>query len=498
MNVIVAVNEKSIEDYIPKIQGVKVLKVLRNNRTLYKDVLELKPHLIIVSYFLAGKERIEDILSKIRMSQPDTRIAYIYGKDDMMRIAFQDFLYNIGIYDFHYCNLREDGEAAHFVKEDIDRLVCNPLSKEDVSLGKLTVLETKFVREQFKEQLDKKAEEKERVRKQLTRELTANVDDTIEDEIEQKVVMAVEKELVVDIQLIEWVEKKQVVQIQTEPIIETKFVKKQTIAALSVFSPKLKDYFVSNIAHLLAKKTNQKILIIDFESPFPTLDHRFDTDIHIDIEEIYNAEELTGVSACLSALKKNLLNANTIAQYAKKLKGYKNLSLLTGLNNLNKFEDASKEDIYAIIDYAEQAYDTVILSLNSFILNGFTYCGMTKASRIIFVSECDFTDARAELSYMKEYIKNFKLDANVFNILPFGTLQSHDDIEALYREYTILGYIKDNPKYKHTAYKKSIYLDGMAAKDDIQAYINILIKMGFVPKDRFLSHIPLLSKMLKN
>lgn len=498
MTVILAVNEKSIEEYISKLPDVNVLKIIRNNKTLFQDVIELNPHLVIISNQLAGKERIEDILTRLREEQPQTRIAYIYGKDDIVRKAFQAFLYKIGVYDFHYNKVDSLGNTIPLRKEDIDKLLFNPVKKEDVPSGELTILEEKYVNEQ----LEKKAQEKQRIREQLTREYASSkykddpeLKEEIEEEIEQKVVSAVEKEIVVEI--IERVEEKEVVKIQTNTVVETKFIKKQTIAVLSIFSPKRKDDFITNIAHLLAQKTDQKVLVIDFESPFPTLDHRFNTDIYIDVEEIYNAEELTGVSACLSALKKNLLNANTIPQYVSKIKGYKNLYLLTGLNALNKFEDTSKEDIYSIIEYAEQAFDTVILSLNSFILNGFSYCGISKANKVIFVSECDYTDARAELSYIKEYITNFKIDSNNFYIVPFGTIQSTDTISSLYREYNILGYIKDNPKYKIAAHKRVVYLDKMANKEDIKAYTNILIKMGFLPKENFLNRIPILNKIAK-
>jgi DNA-binding NarL/FixJ family response regulator len=88
VNVVLAVSEKSVEKYIASFPDINVLKIVTNSKTLYKDVTEMNPHLLLVSNMLAGKEQIENILQRLREEQPQTRIAYLYGADDIIRPVF--------------------------------------------------------------------------------------------------------------------------------------------------------------------------------------------------------------------------------------------------------------------------------------------------------------------------------------------------------------------------------------------------------------------------
>src|SRR5471030_1172387 len=179
MNVLLAVNEKTIEKYVSSsLKDCSVIKTLRNNKSLLKDALELNPHILIISSCLPGKENISDIILKLRVQQSHTRIIYLYGSDDSVRKKFTNFLIENQVYDYHVGTVTE---------EVLNDLINFPKTKDDVLIEILSV-----------------DEEKEIIQDMPPGDIILN-EEEIEDKIEQKVIEKIVKEL--EVQIIETVEE---------------------------------------------------------------------------------------------------------------------------------------------------------------------------------------------------------------------------------------------------------------------------------------------------
>lgn len=559
MNIVLAVAERSIEKYVSSFPDINVLKTLNNSRTLYNDVVETNPHFLLVSNSLAGKERVDEILQRLRKEQPQTRIAYLYGADDIIRPAFTNMLIEIGVYDFHVGEVDED-----IIKE----LLFKPKTKDNVQIEILSEPEQKAIDEQLSKMQNQRTELREKLEKkykknkqgaevpeaQTTDEKSFNIsteldkshsllsaikgihprrknttdkksdatlitvqsdttnsvsehsetvfsasvskldtkpqmtDEEILNKIDEEVARQVGNQLVVKIQYIEKVEEKEVIKVEIQP----KFVKKQTISVISLYNPTIRDLFASNFSHVLAKSTNQNILLIDFDSPFPSIDYAFNVntmELRTDATTTINGVIESGVAGCLNALRKNQLNANSLPLFAHKLKGYKNLFLMPGLFNIDIYDTVSVEDIYAIIDCAEQAYDTVILTLNNNIDNTFTFSALKKSNTILLATQPIYVNARKDIDCLTELTKKQGINKEFVSIVEWGTLLDRDTVNSMYKGYKVIGIIPDNEGYLKALNDQSIYLKGLCRKKDFAAYQKILVKLGFTQRESLLTHL---------
>ncbi|WP_026883535.1 MinD/ParA family protein [Clostridium akagii] len=515
MNVIIAVNERSIEKYVTTMKECNVIKVVKNNKTLIQDILELNPHILLISNSLPGKASIEDIILEIRSKHPSTRIAFLYGADDPLRKRFTNILIENQIFDFHVGVIDED---------TINALILQPKTIDDVSMEDLSIDEQKKAQKQLearheylkqlmehleKEVYEKKAKEMSPGDTSIERVFNedTNIKDVvnkvisveekikIEEEIEEKLIKQVPvKEL--EVQIIERVEEietvKEVikVKVEKETIIKTKVIKKQIYSVISLYNSTIKDLFVANFSHQLAGTINQDILLIDFETPFPSLDHHFNIDKSIYINDLHSSKQLTGISGCLSALKKNILNAQTFNEFTKKIKGYDNLHILTGLYDIDEFDRTESEDIDKIIEFACEKYDTVIISLNSFFANVFTYSGLTNSDKVILITEPTYVNARADISLINELTTFHNQDINKFNIVMWGNLMDNDKINKLFENYTVLGKIKDNSHYLNSLLNKEILTKKITFKKETDGYLDIINKLGYVPNKSLFKNLP--------
>lgn len=256
------------------------------------------------------------------------------------------------------------------------------------------------------------------------------------------------------------------------------------ISVLSLYNATAKDSFISNLAYIMAKKTQEKILLIDFESPFPMLDHFFNIDKYIYINELHSTQRLTGVSGALTALHKGYLNSQTFKQFASPVNGFQNLSLMTGLFDIGMFEDFELEDIQQIINCASQNYTTVLISLNSFIFNVFTYASILQADKTILLNEPSLANGRANINLIKQFTTVQKMPIQNFFILMWGNGMDIEMQNRLFEGYNVLGAIPDNKDYMKALLNKKLLLTMPNTQKDMRNYLNVLQNLGYISKER--------------
>ena len=435
MNIFLAVNERSLEKYIATLKDCNVIRTRKDNKKLVDDVIEHNPHILIMSNALLQKENNSLIISELRAKQPHTRIIYLYGADDCYRKTFTNFLIEQGIYDWHIGTINEEiiTDLIRYPKSIAD-VSLEDVSKEDMEAIKKREEERKVHLKEFQEELRNKLNEEK-----LTEE---EIEETIEKEVEEKILVKEVKRL--EVRIIERVEEIEKEKIVEKEVFKTKLLDQTTIAIMSLTSQSNKDFMVSNLASLLSEE--HKVLVIDFETPFPSMDLHFDVDKHIYLEDYYTNKRLTGIMGCISAYKRNVLNKNTFSNFVKNTKD-KNIDILTGLYDIETFDSTELEEVQEIINVAKSNYEVVLISLNQFIANSFTYVGLELADKVLLVSEDTYSNARSNISFIKEMVENQKEAVEKFNIVLYGDTYIDDTVNyRLYEGYNFIGRVEADVK----------------------------------------------------
>lgn len=453
MKVILAVDLKPLEKFISERKDIDVLKNVRSRKTLLDDCLSLNPHLVIISRSLPGEGSIREILATLKVSRDEGefkgRIIYLYGEDDVFRKSFTNFLIDVGVYDFHIGDIDE---------ETILKLIYEPKGSNEVIYEDI-------------------------------QEATHQDDNEILEEIEKEEASGI-TEPQIKIKFVERiVEVEKVVKVKEIVEVEKRIertIKQNVLAFYTTDNSLDKDDVLTQISILLAKKSNQKILVIDMNTLTPSLDHFFAVDKEIEFKDIYNITGLnTGLAAVYNAIEKNIFRAELLEDFTIQHKKYSNLSILTGFYDVNLFESAEIKHFEELIDKAKEVYDTVIINTNNCISIDATYAAFKKASTIIGVSNANFTNAR-NLNFIFKYLidyhripeKKFKIIVN--NLSRYSLTK--DVMAEIFKRFEVLGYIPFNPVRQKYLNEKKCFITSHAASKDILSYLEIIEKLGYIPK----------------
>ena len=258
------------------------------------------------------------------------------------------------------------------------------------------------------------------------------------------------------VRVVERVEEYEVEKIVEKKVFKTKIIEQKTFTFISLVNQASRDFVISNLA--VALSNSHKVLIMDFDTPFPTIDRYFDVDKNIYLEDTYSNKRLTGLEGCLSAYRRNVLEKNTFFNFITKTK-FENIDILTGVFDIEVFDSVEAEEIKAVLDVAKQNYETIIVSANQFIANLFTYVAMENSEKVVLVSDDTYVNARNNISFIKEMVINQKENVDKFNVLLFGKpLLDEVIIEKVYEGYNYIGRIPtDINNYYEELSKQKIY-----------------------------------------
>lgn len=491
MNIFLAINEKNLERFISSLKDCNVIKSRRDNKNLVKEVIDYNPHILIISNAIIQKENNSTIISELRKEQPQTRIIFLYGQDDCSRKMFTNFLIEQKVYDFHVGSIDE---------EVITTLLRDAKSINDVQLEEVTTEErnqlivvekekTKKLeaiynqkKKEVKEKINRKTEllvkeesnieKREQIVRQLKKEEEEEIQKEVEKEVEKEILIKEVKKL--EVRIIERVEEYEREKIIEKEVIKTKILEQKTLTIMSLTSQTYKDFVVSNIATILSENNN--VLVIDLDTPFPTLDHHFNVKKDLLLEDSYSNRRVTGVSGGLSANKRNVLNKNSFKNFVVKTK-IPNLDLMTGLFDIEVFDSTEEDEIEDLISIAKLNYEIVIISVNQFIANSFTYKSLEMTDNVLLVSEDTYINARENISFIKEMVINQNEDKSKFKIISFGeSYLEKDTVLKLYEGYNYLGILNVNLKHHYNMLnQKKLGLD----EKEKEQYIKMFSKLGF-------------------
>lgn len=179
-----------------------------------------------------------------------------------------------------------------------------------------------------------------------------------------------------------------------------------------------KSSFAVQIALLIAQTKKLKVIILDFDTLYPSLDHYFGIskepeNITYKINEQDSEICNTSLSYAYDAIERGIFNTKVLQEVVVTHPEYKNLNILTGNYRLNMFEMLKEKHFNEIIEAAKKVYDIIIIDTNSVVFVDATYVSLKESDLIFAVTEADYTSIREinkTLSYISSYIPKSKLN----------------------------------------------------------------------------------------
>lgn len=291
-----------------------------------------------------------------------------------------------------------------------------------------------------------------------------------------------------------------VVEKVVEKVIEKPVVVKETVYKTKILKQKIFTFYttdnalltadlITQIGILLSQKIEQKILILDFNTLFPVMDHFLGINKNIDIESKYDIGDNTSLVAMYNAVERNILNSSNFSNFVKKHPKYKNLDIATGLYDLVLFEKMPNEYFERIIDTAAAIYDTILINTNPDISLGSTFIPITKATDVICVTEANYTEIR-NLLFVINSLKS-KISQDKFKIVLSNiTDKSLDEetIKEIFKGYDILSHIPYDEAKEVSLNEQKPFI-GKITKRKLAPYTNILENLDYLPKTSFLDKV---------
>lgn len=421
----------------------KLKKSIKDSTIIgYREFLvkeESNFEIAIISSKLGGEIEIQQLLFVLK--QKGTRIIYLTNEENKEEIIA---CFDLGIYDIVLDPIDD---------EKIEYVLKNPQSLSTPLISKL------YVKYKNDEDIgdNKKSSLKDFLKKN---EETKIVEKVVE--VPVKVPVIVQKTV-------------------------TKTIKQQVLTFYTTDNNLNKDEALTNFAVLLAKKTDQKILVIDADMPTPNLDMLFGIHKEVYVKDIYDLNRIdTGISACYGAIEKGIFSSDMLKEFVIKVPKLKNLYVLTGVYDLAMFFKKLEAKHYEeIIEAAKQIYDTIIIDVNPFEINTATYAALLNSSRIIVTCEPNWANARNSLTIIKDLIGRLKIPKEKFNFVINNMEQgglSKDLLCKVFTGFKILGYLPYNKYHMKYLNNKKTFITSLNARNDIAAYMELIENLGYKAK----------------
>lgn len=150
--------------------------------------------------------------------------------------------------------------------------------------------------------------------------------------------------------------------------------KKQIITVIDNYN------FALELAYLVAKSTDYRVMIIDGDRLNPCLDLVID----VESKSLLNTDFIqysskSGMNMALESIDKNFNSREYIEELSRSPKGLDNLHILTGNYDLNNYEYYENDNYIRLLDSLYSYYDLVVISANKFIYDAYTCISLLKS-----------------------------------------------------------------------------------------------------------------------
>ena len=243
-----------------------------------------------------------------------------------------------------------------------------------------------------------------------------------------------------------------------------------------------KSSFATQIAVLLSQDKNLNVLVLDFNTINPSLDHYFGiskdiSNLPYNINDQQNNLNNTGLGFAYDAKKRGIFDAKLLKKIIVTHPTMKNLHVLTGNYLFNLFEMFDEMLFDIIIGEAKKNFDIIIIDTNSIFFVDSTYSALKNADAILSLAEADFTslrDINRSINYLASYVlkEKFKIIINKYT-------KKHIDkasIKQILEDHILMEIIDCNEKHVTSKLQKHPFVLNCSQKEK-KSYLNVVEKI---------------------
>jgi cellulose biosynthesis protein BcsQ len=238
--------------------------------------------------------------------------------------------------------------------------------------------------------------------------------------------------------------------------------------------------FGSEMAYVIAKRTNYKVLLADLDLLAPK------ADLFLNVPK-----SPRGFKMAADSIDRRSFSPDVLLEATEKRRELDNLHILTGSYSLENYEYYRKEHLTELIDKAYEAFDVTILLVNKSIYDMFTCISLIKSDYNIIAVRADKDVIREFNSYLvflrdKQHIPLGKSKFVAFEYGADANLSESVLNEITQENY--LGNVRRNQKrqkYRNLKAPFARRLDGKTLDD----YAKLLSPFAIFPKKRLVERL---------
>ncbi len=243
-----------------------------------------------------------------------------------------------------------------------------------------------------------------------------------------------------------------------------------------------KSTFCTQMAVLLSKEYNFSVLVLDFNTLSPSLDHFLGINKEVpnppyNIEDNKTGAISTGLSYAYDANKRGIFDSKFLKKIVCVHPDIPNLHIFTGNYLFNMFEMFDEDIFKNIIVQAKKFYDYLIIDTNSTFYIDSTYVSIKNADIVYTITGGDYTslrDTNRSIEYLSSFVAKdkFQIIINKYTNKHLNKLSINQVLEG----QNLLETIEYNQVYISSQINKKPFVLSCKSKDK-RPYINLIEKI---------------------
>lgn len=264
---------------------------------------------------------------------------------------------------------------------------------------------------------------------------------------------------------------------------------RQKIITFAGISSSGKSTLLVQLAIILAKKTNAKVLIMDFDTINSGINMFLGEKREPPNPEYINSlDKNGGINYLIDAIDKRVLDCAIFEKNVIKSKYANNLFILTGNISLFTCKSVLNNEYYLrILEKAKELYDYILIDTSSNLFIDSTQFALLNANHIFFVAEPTYLSIDRTRRVLKDIFPIWGVYEKKIGIIINKYHKKSPEkaiINSLLREWEISGYIKLSEDYD-----LSLNLGKPLSLVKEEEFLHLLEKIDIIPKQTLFERI---------
>lgn len=250
--------------------------------------------------------------------------------------------------------------------------------------------------------------------------------------------------------------------------------------------------FGCELAYMAAKLSGLEVLLVDADLLSPKVDLILNVKRNSENIKTEGMRYDSGFNIIMDTIEKNVFTPTFFSEACVNRKELKNLHILTGNYNLEKYEYYSKDSYKIFLEKCYHAFDITIILVNRSMYDLFTLISLDKSDYNLIATKSDLISIRDFNSHIQFLHEKQQIDINKFKYIGFEYTEGICLRENILKEITegnFLGnisYAKKRVMYRNlkAPYVRRIPIQQIDEYKDILTYFKIANKRKLMDKLR--------------